>query len=247
VVFGRAGGFPASVDLAQVAQGQGGFVIRGEDSHDFAGHSVAAAGDVNGDGFDDLIVGAYQADGAGNGKPLAGAAYVVFGGGFQPGPTGTAADESLRGSGAGEFLQGLDGKDTLAGLRGDDTLAGGEGREVLWGNRGADVLSGGGGADLFALGRFALGTDVDRILDFDRAEGDRIRLRGIDAVAGTPEDDAFTVIGSAAFTGTAGELRWEDLGRGVQRIEGDVDGDGAAELLIDMVDAAPVQADWFVL
>ena len=40
---------------------------------EFAGGSVAGAGDVNGDGLDDVIVGATQAAGGD------GAAYVVFG------------------------------------------------------------------------------------------------------------------------------------------------------------------------
>jgi hypothetical protein len=37
-------------------------VIKGESAGDFSGHSVSNAGDVNGDGLDDLIVGAYQAN-----------------------------------------------------------------------------------------------------------------------------------------------------------------------------------------
>jgi hypothetical protein len=36
----------------------GGFVIRGESVGDFSGYSVSSAGDVNGDGLDDLIIGA---------------------------------------------------------------------------------------------------------------------------------------------------------------------------------------------
>jgi len=79
VVFGKAGGFGASIDLAQVALGQGGFVIQGQDAGDQAGFSVGSAGDLDGDGFDDLIVGAPFADGAGNMKANAGAAYVILG------------------------------------------------------------------------------------------------------------------------------------------------------------------------
>jgi hypothetical protein len=44
---------------------------------DYSGYSVSNAGDVNGDGLDDLIVGARQADPSG--KSHAGRSYVVFG------------------------------------------------------------------------------------------------------------------------------------------------------------------------
>ena len=56
----------------------------GEDAGDQAGFSVASAGDVNGDGFDDLIIGAFGGDGGGNAHRYAGDSYVVFGqaGGF---------------------------------------------------------------------------------------------------------------------------------------------------------------------
>ena len=67
-----------AIDLVNVAAGAGGFVVHGQDANDVAGRSVASAGDVNGDGFDDLIVGAPSADGPGN-TARAGDSYVVFG------------------------------------------------------------------------------------------------------------------------------------------------------------------------
>ena len=81
VVFGKAGGFAASLDLATL-NGGNGFRLDGIGEYDESGKSVAAAGDVNGDGFGDLIVGAAQADP--NGNSYAGESYVVFGkaGGF---------------------------------------------------------------------------------------------------------------------------------------------------------------------
>ena len=76
VVFGSGSGFASTFDLLSL-DGGNGFRIDGADAYDGSGGSVSAAGDFNGDGFGDLIVGAYSADP--NGAP-SGAAYVVFGG-----------------------------------------------------------------------------------------------------------------------------------------------------------------------
>ena len=73
VVFGKADNAP--VDLGNL--GAGGFRIDGIDSGDLSGFSVSGAGDVNGDGLTDLMVGAYRADPGDNSN--AGESYVVFG------------------------------------------------------------------------------------------------------------------------------------------------------------------------
>ncbi len=75
IVFGRRSGFPAALALS-LLDGTDGFVCQGAASGDFAGISVGAAGDVNGDGLDDIVIGAYAADpnGASSGQ-----SYVVFG------------------------------------------------------------------------------------------------------------------------------------------------------------------------
>ena len=66
-----------SIELSDVAEGKGGFVIHGEEGGDQSGFSVSSAGDVNGDGLSDLIIGAYGADP--NQEGAAGKSYVVFG------------------------------------------------------------------------------------------------------------------------------------------------------------------------
>ncbi|MGE0725375.1 MAG: Ig-like domain-containing protein, partial [Alphaproteobacteria bacterium] len=75
VVFGRTTGFAAAVELSSLS-GSDGFVLNGASAFDRSGRSVSAAGDVNGDGIDDVIVGAYFADSNGS---YSGASYVVFG------------------------------------------------------------------------------------------------------------------------------------------------------------------------
>ena len=75
VVFGTES--TDAIELSTLeAGGGGGFVINGAEANDLSGYSVSAAGDVNGDGLDDVIIGAYQADPNGTNS---GASYVVFG------------------------------------------------------------------------------------------------------------------------------------------------------------------------
>ncbi|MBE9006066.1 FG-GAP repeat protein [Fortiea sp. LEGE XX443] len=76
VVFGSSSGFGTSLNLSDL-DGSNGFVINGINLEDFSGYSVSSAGDINGDGIDDLIIGAYSA--SPNGQIFAGQSYVVFG------------------------------------------------------------------------------------------------------------------------------------------------------------------------
>lgn len=63
IIFGSSA-LPATVDLANL--GSRGITIFGADAGDHAGVSVSGVGDVNGDGFDDLIIGAVFARGIAN-------------------------------------------------------------------------------------------------------------------------------------------------------------------------------------
>ena len=75
VVFGKMNGFGATLNLSTL-DGTNGFKIQGEVAGDVSGRSVSGAGDVNGDGFADLIIGAFGASLEGS---ASGASYVVFG------------------------------------------------------------------------------------------------------------------------------------------------------------------------
>jgi len=78
VVFGSAGWSEQSLDLTGL-DGSNGFKVVGEDSSDLIGFSVAAAGDFNKDGIDDLLIGAPEADGNHFSQAAAGRSYIVFG------------------------------------------------------------------------------------------------------------------------------------------------------------------------
>ncbi|MFM9960722.1 MAG: beta strand repeat-containing protein, partial [Planctomycetaceae bacterium] len=96
--------------------------------------SVSSAGDVNGDGFDDLLIGAERADASGNAKNYAGESYVIFGGDF------TAA-VTHQGTSAAETLTGTAGANVMVGDRGNDTLVGSGGADVQFGGQGSDILA----------------------------------------------------------------------------------------------------------
>jgi VCBS repeat-containing protein len=152
VVFGKTDG--TAVELSDIEAGTGGFVINGVSEGDQSGFSVSSAGDVNGDGFDDLIVGACFDDP--NGKN-SGASFVVFGGNF---------------SGAVTKI-GTVGDDSMSGTTANDVIFAGTGNDTLDSGGGNDRLSGGAGADTFTL-RNLDGTAT--VIDFDGAEGDRLNV-----------------------------------------------------------------------
>jgi Ca2+-binding RTX toxin-like protein len=217
VVFGHAGGFAAEIDLAAVAAGNGGFVIHGKTGNngqgDESGFSVSAAGDVNGDGFDDLIIGAPFGDGAGNTRAEAGDSYVLFGSGTIGGSVdhvthlGTAGDDILTGDGA------------------PNDMVGGLGNDVLIGNGSADVLRGGAGNDTLLIAdtsflRVAGGDGIDTLAfsgaitmadtDFRRIDGiESIRLSNgttnltLGAIAAHAIDGLQVVIDGGAVTNAA--------------------------------------------
>jgi Ca2+-binding RTX toxin-like protein len=138
----------------------------------------------------------------------------------------------LTGSDTGQTIVGNAGVNMLSGRAGNDSLKALEGDDVLDGGNGVDILEGGAGADVF---RFAAAGDTslaegDQIRDFISGI-DRIDLRLIDADTGTSGDQAFSWIGSNAFSGGAGQLRME-IANGQVYVSGDVNGDAFADFAI---------------
>ncbi len=148
---------------------------------------------------------------------------------------GNDINNLLVGNDAANSLAGLLGDDQLYGRGGDDTLNGGDGNDWLEGGAGFDRHYGGLGADSFVFrdGDFAsaVPAGADQIHDFSQAEGDQIRLDAVDADTGTAGDQAFAFIGTTAFSGVAGELRYEEIS-GNTYLSGDTNGDGVADFTI---------------
>jgi hypothetical protein len=132
VVFGTVEGFPAALELASLLPANGGdgstgFVLDGIDAGDDSGISVSGAGDVDGDGIDDLVIGAFSADP--NGRAYAGETYVVFGrdtaqsGNFPPVfPIASLLPDGGGDGSAGFVIEGIDRYDfsgSSVGIAGD--------------------------------------------------------------------------------------------------------------------------------
>jgi len=198
-----------------------------------------------GDAGDDTLLGGSQNDtleGGGGDDTLAGNAGndELNGGG---------GNDDLDGGGDNDILRGAGGVDVLEGGLGDDKLFGGQDNDTLIGGAGKDLLRGDDGADTFSFddGDFAgltVGT-ADSILDFTSGEGDEIDLSLVDAIAGGG-DNAFSFIGNSAFSGSAGELRWEhDSGNTMLYM--DINGDMAADYAIQLVGTLNLTGADFVL
>ena len=220
VVFGTASGFSSSLDVSAL-DGANGFRIDGAAAGDKSGRSVAGAGDVNSDGFADLIVGAFGADPNGTNS---GASYVIYG--SRPLTDvlrqGTDLANRINGGFGDDTVQGFSGRDTLIGWEGDDLIDGGSGKDRIDGGSGYDNINGGSGNDtiLASAGHDTLrggsGTDLLNIgahfktaavvdlaagtADFGGAS--RALLSDIENVTGTRAGD--TIAGDGAANRLAG-------------------------------------------
>ena len=165
-----------------------------------------------------------------SGFAVAGAALVVNAGAGADTITGTANADELNGQGGADRLEGGGGDDVLQGGLHDDRLFGGGGGDTLSGGGGADVLAGGAGATrfMFQVTYDSLTSSMDRVLDFNLADGDRIDVVAIDADVYTTADQSFALV--SAFTGAAGQaVLAYNATKDWTRLTLDVNGDAIAD------------------
>lgn len=164
------------------------------------------------------------------------------------GTSGNAA--SITGNSGANQLNGSGYDDKLSGGAGSDLIYGNAGVDAINGGLGVDILYGGSGADNFyfddgEFGGTAAGA-CDVIKDFSQAQGDRIRLNAVDADSSLAGDQAFTFIGTDAFTGVAGQLRYEVSPDGYALVTGDVDGDGLADFALQVNNVVSLTGSDFI-
>lgn len=182
---------------------------------------------------------------------------VLYGMGGNDLVLGGAGNDVIYGGDGNDRIQGEDGDDTLYGDAGNDSLIGGAGNDALYGGDGddtligglgADILTGGAGADkfVFEAGDLRGLAERDWITDFSSAQGDRIALNAIDANIATAADDKFAFIGEKAFSGKAGELRFEIVGNETL-VYGDIDGDKVADIYLGLLGQQHLTSNDFIL
>ena len=165
--------------------------------------------------------------------------------------TGNNKNNYLYGYGGNDALSGGNGNDYLSGGSGNDTLTGGYGNDTLVGGAGRDVLNDGGGRDKFKYFSTAESltgyTRRDVIPSLDRGI-DVIDLSYIDANRNIVGNQAFQFIGTAGFSGRAGQVRYYRSGSNAV-VQVDVEGDGnlLAEMEIQLNGVSFLSASDFIL
>ena len=140
-----------AIDLTAIEADTGGFVINGVAENDQSGLSVSGAGDVNGDGFDDLIVGAPYDDPNGE---LSGASFVVFGSAIGAAVELTALEEAPAAIPLGFVINGTAADDQSGLSVSDAGDVNGDGLDdLIVGARGADPNGSLSGASYVVFGK----------------------------------------------------------------------------------------------
>ncbi|HEX2726370.1 MAG TPA: CAP domain-containing protein [Beijerinckiaceae bacterium] len=141
------------------------------------------------------------------------------------------------GNNLANVITGNAGANVLNGMAGNDVLAGGLGRDTLIGNLGADKF------DFNSVAESRPGATRHDVVAFVRAQGDKIDLSTIDAdTDGTAGNQAFTFIGTRAFTGVDGQLRFAG-----GLLQGDTDGNRVADIEVQVTGVTSMIRADFIL
>ena len=250
VVFGGSSLTAGSNINLSAIDGSNGLKFVGSAYGDEAGFAVSAAGDVNGDGYDDIVVGAPYNDAT---AADAGSAYVIFGGNFTGSVLfdGTTAAETANGSSAADVMIGGGGNDTLVGAGGADVLKSGSGDDTLnVTGTSFQKLDGGGGADTLVLDAGGAVIDLTaiannkiggiEIINLGGSANNALTLNLSDVLDISDTTNTLRIDGDAGDSVTVADGTWT---AGTDQVIGSVNYHvytlGAAELLID--DAISVQ------
>ncbi|MEM8675857.1 MAG: hypothetical protein AAGF83_18585, partial [Cyanobacteria bacterium P01_G01_bin.67] len=207
VVFGRSNGFNSRFNIAEQLDGIKGFVISGSGIEDNLGSSLSNAGDLNGDGIDDLILGAAHASVEGE-YTQEGQVYVIFG---------------TQNSFGSQFeLKNLNGNNgfSISGIKPDDNL----GNAVSIGDFNGD------GIDDLLIGANTAGETISAYgYDYSDRRGEAYIIFG--NRSGFTDQIDLTKLDRNAGLKIVG-LNSEDLLGSAVSIGGDLNGDGADDLIV---------------
>jgi hypothetical protein len=262
VIFGSAAP-PASVDLNSTSAD---ITIYGDDAYGDLGWSVSS-GDTNGDGYADIIIGAYQANPAGGAD--AGETYVIFGSAAPPATidlNSTSADMTISGDDAADYsgysvssgdINGDGFDDVIIGARGADPAGGNSAGEtyVIFGSAAlpATVDLNSYSADMTISGDDANDESGSSVYSGD-INGDGyddiiIGARGADPAGGNQAGETYVIYGGTSLTATV-DLNFASADMtiygddasdysGYSVSSGDVNGDGYDDVIIGTPYANP--------